>query len=210
MDEGNLRIALTGAMGSGKSVVAQLFREQGARIVDADKISRRLLAPSEKGWCALRTELGEDFLNDDSTVDRPKLRAAIFSDEPLRQKVNAILHPMIRREIDEICRQDVERQADRKNGEGRKAMTIVEVPLLFEVGWQDDFDLTIVVFADEETCLARVMARDGVARSQALAAFASQMGLAEKVRLADHVIDNSGDLQETSRQVEKLYLDLSL
>ena len=91
----------------------------------------------------------------------------------------------------------------------RAVLTVVEVPLLFEVGWQEDFDLVVVVFADEETCLNRVMSRDGVDRHSARAAFSTQMSLAEKVRMADHVIDNSGDLAVKARQVKKLFVKLS-
>jgi dephospho-CoA kinase len=91
----------------------------------------------------------------------------------------------------------------------RPQITIVEVPLLFEVGWQGDFDQVIVVTADEETCLNRVMSRDGVDRHAALAAFATQMDPAKKAGMADHVIDNSGDLAATARQIKELYLNLS-
>ncbi len=204
----NLKIALTGAMGSGKSLVAELFREQGARVVDADEISRRLLEPSAMGWRAMRAEFGDRFFNADLTVDRKKLRAAIFSDESLRNKVNSILHPLIKQAINEICLNEADFKSDSTNV-GRSVLTVVEVPLLFEVGWQEDFDLIIVVSADDETCLTRVMSRDGVDRQAALAAFATQIGLAEKARMADHVIDNSGDMEDTARQVKELYVRLS-
>lgn len=206
MGDLNLTIALTGAMGSGKSRVAELFRELGARVVDADEVSRRLLEPSAMGWVALSDEFGKRFFKSDLALDRKKLRNAIFSDEGLRKKVNAILHPIIRQAVNEICAADADRESA---GVGRAVFTVVEVPLLFEVGWQEDFDLVVVVFADEETCLNRVMSRDGVDRHSALAAFSTQMSLAEKVRMADHVIDNSGDLAATARQVKNLFEKLS-
>jgi dephospho-CoA kinase len=205
----NLKIALTGAMGSGKSLVAEIFREQGARIVDADEISRSLLEPDALGWRAIRAEFGDRFFNAGLTVDRKKLRAAIFNDEPLRNKVNSILHPLIRHAINDICLNEAGFKSNQTDVIGRSLITVVEVPLLFEVGWQEDFDLIIVVSADDETCLTRVMSRDGVDRQAALAAFATQMGLAEKARMADHVIDNSGDIAATARQVKKLYVSLS-
>lgn len=209
MGESNLKIALTGAMGSGKSRVAELFLEQGARVIDADKISRLLLEPSEKGWSALQAEFGELFLNDDLTVDRKKLRASIFSDESLREKINSILHPLIKYAINGICAEKTVHQSVMIDGAGCLPITVVEVPLLFEVGWQDDFDLVIVVCADEETCLKRVMVRDGVDRQSALAAFASQMSLAKKIRMADYVIDNNGEMEATARQVKELCISLS-
>ncbi|MEN8135679.1 MAG: dephospho-CoA kinase [Thermodesulfobacteriota bacterium] len=219
MAELNLKIALTGAMGAGKSRVAALFRELGARVVDADEVSRRLLEPHAMGWSALATEFGDRFFQIDLTVDRIKLRAAIFSDEDLRNKVNSVMHPLIKEAINEICAGEICAgeicagelgvKADSLNDAVRSKITIVEVPLLFEVGWQGDFDRVIVVTADEETCLKRVMRRDGVERSSALAAFATQMSLAEKAGMADHVIDNNGVLAETARQVKELYLSLS-
>lgn len=201
-------IALTGAMGSGKSTVADLFRKQGAWIVNADTISRRLVAPSASGWCAIRAVFGDRFFNDDLTLDRTRLRTAIFSDEELRQKINAILHPLIRNDINGICRGKTGLKQGVQQNASDDLLAIVEVPLLFEVGWQDDFDIVIVVSADVETCLGRIMARDGVDRQSAVAAFATQMSLAEKIRLADYVIDNNGDLGDTTRQVAELYRHL--
>ncbi|MCK4839739.1 MAG: dephospho-CoA kinase [Desulfobulbaceae bacterium] len=209
MGESNLKIALTGAMGAGKSYVAELFRQLGSRVVDADEISRRLLEPSARGWSALADEFGKRFFKIDLTVDRKKLRTAIFSDEDLRKKINSILHPLVKQAINEICEENVDSNSDATDAVGRSALTVVEVPLLFEVGWQGDFDLVIVVVAAEETCLNRIMSRDEVDRHSALAAFAAQMSLAEKARMADHVIDNSGDLESTARQVKELYFSLS-
>lgn len=209
MSECNLKIALTGAMGSGKSQVAEFFRGLGARVVNADEISRGLLEPSAQGWSALVAEFGERFLQADQTVDRPKLRAAIFSDEALRVKVNSMLHPLIRAAINEICTGNSGCKSAAANGVVLSRITIVEVPLLFEVGWQDDFDWVIVVAADKETCLGRIMSRDSVDRHAAMTAFASQMSLAEKAKMADYLIDNNGDLGVTARQVEELYRSLS-
>jgi dephospho-CoA kinase len=205
MGESALKIALTGAMGSGKSLVAELFREQGARTIDADQVSRRLLMPAAAGWCALRAEFGDRFFTADLTVDRQKLRAAIFSDEALRKKINAILHPLIRQAIVDLCREKVGLKGDSADSAGRPPITVVEVPLLFEVGWQNDFDLVIAVTADEDICLDRIVRRDQVARPAALAAFATQMSPAEKAAMADYLIDNSGSLEATARQVRELY-----
>ncbi|MFO7604683.1 MAG: dephospho-CoA kinase [Desulfurivibrionaceae bacterium] len=200
-----LKIALTGPIGSGKSTVADLFRAQGARVVDADQIARRLLEPSEPGWRALRKEFGDYFFNAERTVDRQKLRENIFRDPAIRKKVDSLLHPLIRTAINENCLKAIGTDQDFSNQVDVPPLTVVEVPLLYEVGWQDDFDLVIVITADEELCLDRVMARDGVDRAAALAAFSAQMSPAGKVGMADYVIDNSGDIEATARQVKKLY-----
>jgi dephospho-CoA kinase len=209
MGESALKIALTGAMGSGKSLVAELFREQGARTIDADQVSRRLLMPAAAGWCALRAEFGDRFFTADLTVDRQKLRAAIFSDEALRKKINAILHPLIRQAIADLCGEKVGLKADSADSAVRPPITVVEVPLLFEVGWQNDFDLVIAVTADDGLCLDRIASRDDVGRAAAQAAFASQMSPAEKAVRADYVIDNSGSIDATARQVKELYATLT-
>jgi dephospho-CoA kinase len=209
MGESALKIALTGGMGAGKSMVAALFREQGARTIDADQVSRRLLLPAAAGWSALRAEFGARFFKADLTVDRQKLRAAIFRDESLRKKINSILHPLIRQAIAAICAEDAGRKADLPARAGRAPITVVEVPLLFEVGWQNDFDLVIAVTADDGLCLDRIASRDDVGRAAAQAAFASQMSPAEKAVRADYVIDNSGSIDATARQVKELYATLT-
>ncbi|MDF1578135.1 MAG: dephospho-CoA kinase [Desulfurivibrionaceae bacterium] len=204
-----LKLALTGAIGSGKSEVAQLFRALGARVIDADDAARRLLEPNQPGWLALRDEFADLFFNPDRTLDRKKLREAIFADRALREKVDSLLHPLIRAALAAIC------SCEAANGKGSSArndvplLTVVEVPLLYEVGWQADFDLVIVVAADREICLERVMRRDGVDREAALAAFGAQMDPDEKVAMADYVIDNSGDIEATARQVRKIHADLA-
>lgn len=185
-------IALTGGIGSGKSSVAAYLAGHGWRVLDADLASRQLVAPGEAGWRALREEFGASYFQADGTLDRPRLRRAIFADERLRLRVNAILHPLVRAEL--------ARQVAAAEG----APKLLEIPLLFETGWQDDFAAVLVVFADEESCLARIMARDGVSRSQALAALAAQIPLATKAGWADYLIDNSGDWSDTCRQLEQL------
>ncbi len=201
-----LKIALTGAIGSGKSMVADLFRAQGARVVDADRIARRLLEPSESGWRTLREEFGDYFFNADRSVDRQKLRETIFRDPSVRKKVDSLLHPLIRTAINQSCGKAIGTDRDFPNQEGdAPSLTVVEVPLLYEAGWQDDFDLVILVIADQELCLKRLMERDGVDPAAALAAFKAQMSPAGKVGLADYIIDNSGDIEAAARQVKKLY-----
>ncbi|MFN2365158.1 MAG: dephospho-CoA kinase [Desulfurivibrionaceae bacterium] len=200
-----LKIALTGPIGSGKSMVADLFRARGARVVEADRIARRLLEPSEPGWRALREEFGDCFFNADRSVDRQKLRETIFKDPIVRKKVDSLLHPLIRTAINETCPKANGTDRDFPNQGDVPPLTVVEVPLLYEVGWQDDFDLVIVVTADQGLCLRRVMERDGVDRAAALAAFSAQMSPAEKGAMADYVIDNNGDIETAARQVKKLY-----
>ena len=178
-----------------------MFAGHGCLVIDADQIARSILEPSGAGWNSLRTELDPGFFKDDLSLDRRKLRTAIFSDESLKDRVDALLHPLIRAEIERLCKEA---------GSGDHSLIVVEVPLLFEAGWQNDFDLVVMVYADEETCLERIMARDGVDREEAEKAVASQIKTAEKAALADHVINNDGQWVATVRQVEALIEKLAV
>lgn len=187
-------IALTGIIGSGKSLVAELFRKSGCVVLDADQIALELMVKGAPGWLRLKDEFGTLYFNDDESLDRPKLRRKIFENTELRRRIDKLIHPLIRQEIFRLL----------SNTEKERGFTVIEVPLLFEVGWQDDFDLTIVVSADEKACLARLMDRDGLDERAGREALAAQMGLAQKVEMADINIDNNGTVEETERQVQEI------
>ena len=202
-----LVIGLTGGIGTGKSTVAELFRQHGATLISADQLSREILAPGAVGSQLLRREFGERFFGGRQELDRAALRRAIFTEPEVRRRVDALLHPLIRQRIAELL------PAAAKVRPVAEKMPIfhgvvVEVPLLLEVGWQDDFDCVVVVRADERQALARVRNRDGVKRREAEAAIAAQLPLSEKLALADEVIDNRGPLPETARQVAELIFRL--
>jgi dephospho-CoA kinase len=198
-----LVIGLTGGIGSGKSTVAELFRQHGAQIISADQISRELLAPDGVGSKLLRQELGERFFPGSQELDRTALRRAIFAEPELRRKVNAILHPLIRQRISTLLTASEQTLAE-VNIPPIFHGIVVEVPLLFEVGWQDDFDFVVVVRADDQEALERLRQRDGVSRAEAEAALAAQLPMSVKLARADHVIDNRGKPNETARQVAEL------
>ncbi len=193
----NRKIGLTGGIASGKTLVSKMLSGLlGCEHIDADEVCRQLLEPREEGWQEFTRTFGSKYLSDDGAIDRPLLRKDLFNSEQLRQKVNGIIHPIARRVV--LSRMNEIIGAD----SGLKV--VVEVPLLYEVHWEDIFDSVIVVNADNETCLTRLMDRDGVDREEAAKELQSQWPLAEKVMRADHVIDNSGPLQETESQVEKI------
>ncbi len=185
---------LTGGMGSGKSMVAAfLARIAGWRVLDIDQVCREILAPDRPGWQALARTFGHDFFQPDRQLDRKLLRRAIFRDPDLRGRIDALLHPLARQEV------GVRITAWQQRAAGR--ILLVEAPLLYEAGWEGDFQKVIVVYAGDATCRARVAGRDRVTAGEAAAAVAAQLPLAAKARLADHVIDNSGCIAETHIQL---------
>jgi dephospho-CoA kinase len=191
------KIGLTGGIASGKSrVAAMLAAMLHCAHIDADEICRQLLQPQAEGWREFSRVFGLKYLAGDGSINRPLLRKDLFASEDFRQRVNNIVHPLAKKAI--IL------QMDNILASGSKAQVLVEVPLLYEVGWEDLFDRVVVVYADYETCLQRLMARDGIERPRAVQELQSQWPLSDKVLKADHVIDNSGMLSETNSQVEHL------
>lgn len=186
-------VGITGGVGAGKSSVARFLAERsGVPLIDADQVCRELLQPGRAGWQALNKILSRDFFLEDGQLDRPRLRDALFADQRLRQELDTVLHPLAKEEIRTRIAQGV--------GES----WLVEVPLLFEAGWQNEFDRIVVVYAGTAVRLARLCRRDNISRQQAEAMLAAQWPLADKVQRADHVVDNSGPWGETSLQLIRL------
>lgn len=191
------KIGLTGGIGSGKSQVAELLAAMLNCVhIDADEICRRLLEPEAEGWQEISRIFGSKYMTGDGSINRPLLRRDLFSDKELRRKINSAIHPLVKREIIALM--------DRIIASDSQALVLVEVPLLYEVGWQDLFDTVVVVYADFETCLKRLMERDGLERTTAADEVESQLPLSEKILQADFVVDNSGTLTDTRKQVKHL------
>lgn len=190
-----MNIALTGGIGSGKSCVAALIGSAMAyQVVSADLVCRGLMEHGQAGWRAVSERWQERFLNTDATINRPLLKEAVFTDEGLRHALEGILHPLVRIVVKKRM------QAAEKAQEG----LIVEVPLLFEVGWQDDFDYTVAVYVPESVSLERVRRRDGLSQEQAQKILDTQMPPRLKAEKASFVIDNSGLWVQTVQQVGRL------
>lgn len=164
--------------------------------IDVDDICRELLEPQGEGWHKLAETFGGRYLTENGNINRSLLRRDLFASDRVRHAVNSIIHPLARKVLQE--------RFDQLAASEAHARVLVEVPLLFEVNWEDMFDTIIVVYADHEICRNRLVIRDGVDQATAEKELRSQMPLAEKVRKADHVIDNSGLLPDTVRQVERL------
>jgi dephospho-CoA kinase len=190
-------VGLTGGIATGKSTVSALFEVAGALIVDADRIAREVVRKDLPGWRAIVAHFGEGILMADGGIDRKLLAGIVFNDPSQRAALNRILHPLVRSEIGARCAV----LARSRRGE----VVIVDLPLLFEVGWQQGLDEVILVYAPAAVQLQRLLARDRLTREEARARLDSQMPIEKKKALATLIIDNSGSMEHTRLQVGEIY-----
>lgn len=193
-----LRIALTGGIATGKSHVASRLRDAGIPVVDADVISRQVVAPGTPGLAAIVARFGKEMLTAEGSLDRARLGHIVFRDPEARRDLEAIVHPAVRNAIDEFF--------DRVPPAAPFA--IADIPLLFETGGETRFEKVIVVACSREAQLRRVMARDGLSRDDAERRVSSQWPIEEKVKKADYVIRTDGTHAETDAQVDALLAHL--
>ena len=190
-----LRIGLTGGIASGKSTVAERFSELGVPVIDADESSRAVVAPGQPGLQAVVARFGTGVLTAQGELDRRALRGLIFADSAKRQELEAILHPLIRA--------DMEQRALHAVG----PYLILAIPLLVEGGARarTRVDRVLVVDADEAQQLQRLVARDAVSPEQARAILAAQASRAGRLSAADDVLVNSGTVSELRQAVDRLH-----
>jgi dephospho-CoA kinase len=185
---------LTGGIGSGKSTVARLIEEHGVPVIDADQLSREAMAPGQPAALDIAAAWPE-VMTPAGAVDRKRLADIVFADPAARLHLESITHPRIQALGEDRARALAAR--------GHR-LAFYEASLLVEAGRAGDFDGLVVVTASPEAQLARAVARGGLTPAEARARIAAQLPLADKVRVATHVIDNGGELSSTRAQVEKL------
>lgn len=188
------RIALTGGIGTGKSHVRALMAERGVPTIDADVLARQVVAPGTPGLQAVVTRFGRGVLAADGTLDRQALGAIVFDDPGARHELEAIIHPAVRAATD----------AWFAGLDPSTRFAVADIPLLYEVGRDRDFDTVIVTACQAATQLQRVMSRDGLTAHAAQARIDAQWPIDDKVRRADYVIDTGGTTEATLAQVEQL------
>ncbi len=187
-------IGLTGGIGSGKSRVAEALAKLNSwPLLSADQAAAAIMMPGRAGWQAIK-KLNSAFIGPDDILNRPALRQAIFADPVLRQEIDDLIHPLVK---DEIIK-ELATFSDQANE------VIIEVPLLFEAGWQEMFTVLVCVDSPQQVCIERIMERDGVTEEQARQAVFSQLPLASKVKMSDVVIDNGGSWATTYDQLKSL------
>lgn len=194
-------VGLTGGIGCGKSTVAEIFRRLGADILDADAVSHDLTRKDEAGWRAIKEVFGPAFFASDGELDRAALRSAVFSSAPRRKHLENLLHPLIR---DEIAR---------RLDECTALYALLMVPLLLESGRQPErYRRILVIDCRVATQVNRVVARSGMDPDQVRAIIGVQIDRAQRLRLADDVIDNDGpqsSLPSAARRLDHLYRGLA-
>lgn len=191
----SLVIGLTGGIASGKSTVAKMLAALNIPVIDADVIAREVVEPGETSYQQVVEVFGEGILKEDGSINRPKLGSIIFSDEEKREQLNQIVHPAVRKRMLE------KKEAYIQQGE---KCIVLDIPLLFESKLTSLADRTLVVFADEETQLKRLMERNQLSEQEAMNRIQSQMSLKKKVKLADEIIDNNHSIEESNKQLLNL------
>jgi dephospho-CoA kinase len=173
-----------------------MLEARGGKIVDADRIARDVVLPGQPALLDIRETFGDDVVAADGFLDRKRLGSIVFGDEAARRKLEAITHPRIRAEM--------KRQMEEWNAKEPGRLVVVDIPLLFESRLDKlfEFEDILVVYVPRAIQLERLMARDGMSREDAERRIDAQLPIEEKRKLADVVIDNSGTLEETERQVE--------
>ena len=189
-----IRVALTGGIASGKSIVAEVFRRRGFYLHSADRAGRDLMRPEGAAYPAIVERFGPGILAADRSIDRAALAKILFADPQARRFVEGIVHP--------LAIAFLRAEAARLTDEGRTQVFVSESALTFEAGLAGEFDRIVVVHCDPETQIERLMARDGISRDEALARIGAQMDAREKVGRADYAIDTSGALEETIARAE--------
>ncbi len=191
-----LIVGLTGGIGAGKSAVAARLAAHGALIVDADMVAREVVARGTAGLAAVVAAFGPRILAGDGSLDRSALGDLVFSDPEARERLNAIVHPLVERRTAEILAAAPE-----------DAVVVHDVPLLVENGLAPAYDVVVVVIADRDVRIARLRDTRGMNEEQARARMAAQASDEQRRAVADVVLDNSGTLLELRRQVDVLWRD---
>jgi dephospho-CoA kinase len=192
-----LLVALTGSIATGKTVVAAIFKELGCYVSSSDTIAHELILPHNPAWKKIISRFGNKILNKDQTINRKKLGKLIFLNNKDRQFLNSLLHPLV------MERKKIIIQSLKK--EKKYRIFISEAALTIEAGLTDFFDKIIVTYCRSATQLQRLQKRDDISRKEALSKISSQMPQKDKIKVADYIINTSGNLRKTIEETEQVY-----
>jgi dephospho-CoA kinase len=186
-----IRVALTGGIATGKSYVARRLKEAGVAVVDADVLAREAVAAGSPGLAALVARFGPGILTEAGALDRARLGEIVFRDREARRDLEAIIHPIVRRRINEFF----------ESLPAETPFAVADIPLLYETHGEGNYDKVIVVACEPSTQISRIVHRDGLTRESAELRVAAQWPIAEKVRRADYVISTDGTHEQTDAQL---------
>lgn len=193
-------VGLTGGLATGKSSVARLFQDCGAIVIDADELAREAVQTGRPAWRDIVHVFGKNVLQADRTLDRRRLGEIVFRDRGKLKKLGAIVHPRVAREQNRLTREIARKEPD--------AVIIYDAPVLIEAGAHKRMDKIIVVAADQQTQIKRLHNRSHLTRTEALRRIRLQMPLAQKVKMADYVIDGTLSFEQTKNEVQRIYAEL--
>ena len=191
-----LKIGLTGGIGTGKSSVTEAFQSLGAAVINADLLGHDAYLPGTIGFEEVVTEFGQEIVGSDGQIDRKKLGPIVFSDSSKMDRLNEIMHPLIRDLIDE-------RLVSLESTQNKVA--VVEAAILIEAGWKSLFDEIWVVISDPEEVINRLGVRNGLSREDALKRIDSQMSNNERIEHGDVVVENTGSMEDLQTRVNSLW-----
>lgn len=195
-----LFVGLTGGIGSGKTTIADMFKKEGAYVIDIDMLSHEVVKPGEPAWKEAVDFFGEGILNGDRSFNRKKLGDIVFSDEKKREMLEGIIHPRIAEEQSLIIK-----EIEKKD---KHAIVIIDIPLLIEVNKQDMVDKVVLVYASPEAQVERLMQRDGLSLEDAHKRLAAQMPIGEKKKYAHYIINNEVPLDQIQKTVKDIFREL--
>jgi dephospho-CoA kinase len=195
-----LIVGLTGGVASGKSVVSQVWKKEGAYLIDADRIARELVQPRTPAWKAVVKAFGKEILQEDGSIHRKKLATRVFSKPVERDLLNRIIHPRIKREIDRRIKGIVQK--------GPNAIVVIDAALLVETGYYRDVDRVVVVTSTKKQQMERLRSREQMDQEMARGIIDSQISGAERIKVADIIIRNEGSLEEIEKKAKGVFQKL--
>jgi len=191
-----LQVGLTGGIACGKTTVSNLFSKRGTPVIDADILAREVVVPGSRGFSKILEIFGDKALTPDGTLDRRAMRQLIFSNQEAKNRLEAILHPLIRERmlntVDQLLNQDV-------------AYCIKAIPLLLETKQQDSVDRILVIDCDEDTQVSRIVSRDNCTESDARKIISSQISRSQRLNSADDIVVNNTSRKQLDKQIEQLH-----
>jgi len=190
-------VGLTGGVASGKSLISRVWKEEGAVLIDADRIARQLVRPRSPAWRALVKAFGKEILRKDGSLHRKRLATRVFSNPVEKNRLNHILHPRIKKEID--------RRIKRIGRQRAKAIIVIDAALLVETGYYRMVDKVVVVTSTPKQQMARLIRRDQIHQETARGIIDSQISNKERINVADIVIPNDGSIEKTLRRARTVF-----